>query len=196
MTVYEHPPVAGPMNDVETERLHLQRFHLDHLDGLAEVFAHQEVWQFPYGRAFSREEAVTFISAQIDHWQSCNFGLWMSVHRELGQVMGYVGLAVPMFLPEVLPAVEVGWRFSPTFWGKGYAAEGARAALREAFITLQLDEVTSLPQVDNTASVRVCERLGMRFDRDIPLPANERRGSVVASLFVMSKDEWLAATPH
>jgi RimJ/RimL family protein N-acetyltransferase len=50
--------------------------------------------------------------------------------------------------------------------------------------------VTSLPQADNPASRRVCERVGMRFERDIALAANERRGEVIASLYVMSKREW------
>jgi RimJ/RimL family protein N-acetyltransferase len=85
---YLHPPVAAPLGDVSTERLHLQRFRPEHLDGLADVFSHREVWKFPYGRGFTREETSTFISAQIDHWQACNFGLWVAIHRELDQIIG------------------------------------------------------------------------------------------------------------
>jgi RimJ/RimL family protein N-acetyltransferase len=109
-------------------------------------------------------------------------------------VVGYVGLSVPIFLPEVLPAVEVGWRFDPGVWGRGYATEGARAALAEAFTTLGLDEVCSVPQSDNPASSRVCERLGMRFEREVVIPATSRRGVLTGLLYEMSRSEWSAGT--
>ncbi len=56
---------------------------------------------------------------------------------------------MPTFLPEVLPAVEVGWRLDPQVWGKGYATEGARAALQSGFEVLRLEEIVSLPQSEN-----------------------------------------------
>jgi RimJ/RimL family protein N-acetyltransferase len=109
-------------------------------------------------------------------------------------VIGYVGLSVPVFLPEILPAVEVGWRFDPGVWGRGYASEGARAALAEAFTTLGLEEVCSVPQSDNPASSRVCERLGMRFEREVVIPATSRRGALTGLLYEMSRSEWSART--
>jgi RimJ/RimL family protein N-acetyltransferase len=190
VTEYLYPPIAAPMPDVETERLILRRFRPDDLDELATVFAKPEVWMFPYGRGFGREESAKFLSAQIDAWDTCGFGVWLAVHRELNRMIGYVGISVPMFLPEILPAVEVGWRFDPDFWGQGFATEGATAGLREAFKTLQLTEVTSLPQADNLASVKVCERLGMTFERLVEIPTNEVRGAVTGSLYLMSADEW------
>ena len=192
MSEFLAPPIAAPLPDVDTERLHLRRFRADDLDGLAAVFAHREVWQFPYGRAFTRDDTAQFLNNQIREWDTCGFGCWIAVHRQTQAIIGYVGLSVPMFLPEILPAVEVGWRFDPTYWGQGFATEGARAALREAFDTLQLDEVTSVPQVDNPRSCHVCDRLGMRLSREVHLPANARRGAVTGALYLMSRDDWRA----
>jgi len=45
------------------------------------------------------------------------------------RLIGYIGISVPTFLPDILPAVEVGWRFDPEAWGRGYASEGAREVL-------------------------------------------------------------------
>ncbi len=97
---------------------------------------------------------------------------------------------MPMFLPEILPAVEVGWRFDPAYWGQGYASEGANAALREGFTTLGLDEITSVPQVGNPRSSDVCERLGMTLDRVVPIAANERRGEVHGMLYRLTRQLW------
>jgi len=177
---------------VVTERLDLRRFVASDLDDLAVVFAHPEVWQFPYGRAFTRAETKTFLDAQITEWDDHGFGCWAARERSSGALIGYVGISVPRFLPEILPAVEVGWRFAPSVWGKGYASEGARAALDESFTTLGLDRVCSVPQSDNPASVRVAERLGMRLARPVTIAANERRGAVDALLFEITGEEWSA----
>lgn len=186
-----HPPVDGPLHDVTTDRLELRRFHHDDLDGLAAVFAKPEVWQFPYGRAFTRDETAVFLDQQLKEWDACGFGCWVAIERDTRCIVGYVGISVPTFLPEILPAVEVGWRFDPAVWGRGYATEGATAALDESFTTLGLGDVCSLPQTDNPASVRVAERLGMRLEREVEIPANDRRDAVTASLFTITNDEWL-----
>ncbi|MBK6705069.1 MAG: GNAT family N-acetyltransferase [Caulobacteraceae bacterium] len=96
-------------------------------------------------------------------WEECGFGCWIAIEKSTQRVIGYVGISVPHFLPEILPAVEVGWRFDPDIWGRGYATEGAAAALDEAFNTLGLDAVCSAPQSINPPSSRVCDRLGMRL---------------------------------
>jgi len=192
MATYEFPPIAAALPDVVSDRLILRRFEVTDLDELAGVFAKPEVWRFPYRRAFTRRETEVFINRQIEEWDTCGFGCWLAQARDSGQVIGYLGLSVPMFLPEILPAVEVGWRLDPTFWGQGLATEGARRALREAFDTLQLDEVTSVPQADNPPSARVCERLGMRLERGVTIPANDQRGELEALLFTMSRDRWAA----
>jgi RimJ/RimL family protein N-acetyltransferase len=128
----------------------------------------------------------------MDAWDSCGFGLWLAIERATSRTIGYVGISVPTFLPEVLPAVEIGWRLDPAAWGMGYASEGARAALDESFTTLALEEVCSVPQVGNPKSSRVCERLGMRLERIVSIPANARRGEVQGLLYKMTRAEWLA----
>jgi RimJ/RimL family protein N-acetyltransferase len=188
-----YPPVAGPLGDVETERLELRRFRPDDVDGLAAVFAKPEVWQYPFGRGFTRAETEAFLATQMSHWSMARFGLWLVVERRTGSVVGFVGLSVPTFLPEVLPAVEVGWRLDPNVWGRGYATEGAAAALDEAFTTLGLSEVCSIPQADNPASVRVAERLGMRFSRSITIPETATREALDATLFRITANEWVGA---
>jgi RimJ/RimL family protein N-acetyltransferase len=189
------PPIAAPLGDVTTERLELRRFRADDAELLAPVFAQEEVWRYPYGRAMTREETESFVASQLAHWEEHRFGLWVAGERSTGRTVGYVGLAVPTFLPEILPAVEVGWRFEPAVWGRGYATEAATAALDEAFTTLGLEEVCSLPQVDNPASCRVADRLGLRRGREIPLPANERRGEVVAVLYGVDRATWVGSRP-
>lgn len=185
------PEIAAPLGNKETARLFLRRFEATDLDELASVFAKPAVWQFPYGRAFTREETAAFLKIQMQEWEACGFGCWIATDKQTQRVIGYVGISVPHFLPEILPAVEVGWRFDPVVWGRGYATEGAAAALDEAFTTLGLNAVCSAPQTINPRSSRVCDRLGMRLERVVTAVATQRRGAVDANLYWITKDEWL-----
>jgi RimJ/RimL family protein N-acetyltransferase len=72
-----------------------------------------------------------------------------------------------------MPAVEIGWRLAVEHWCKGYATEGARAALTYGFETLHLDEIISMTVPGNWRSRRVMENIGMTHcasdDFDHPL---------------------------
>jgi RimJ/RimL family protein N-acetyltransferase len=186
------PDLAAPLADVETDRLRLRRFARTDGDELAPVFAKPEVWEFPFGRAFTRAETDAFLDSQIDQYESCGVACWLATERSTDRAVGYVGISVPTFYPEILPAVEVGWRFDPDVWGRGYATEGARAALDQSFGPLGLDRVCSLPQAENTASVRVAERLGMRRERTVELPGTDRRGPVNVAEFWIDAAGWRA----
>lgn len=185
-----HPDVLVPLSDIETRRLSLRRFRLDDLPALSAVFAKPEVWRFPYGRGFTTAETEQFLAVQIEEWNLCRFGCWLAIDRSTQRTVGYVGISVPYFLPDILPAVEVGWRFDPDVWGRGYATEGATAALDAAFDMLGLDAVCSAPQVDNPSSSRVCDRLGMELERVVTLEGTRRRGPVDANLYWMTKEQW------
>jgi RimJ/RimL family protein N-acetyltransferase len=182
--------VKAKLPDLVTSRLDLRRFHDDDLAELAVVFVQREVWQYPYGRGLTHDETAQFIETQNRHWLEHGFGCWVAREVSGGRVIGYLGLSVPAFLPEILPAVEVGWRIDPSVWGRGYATEGATAALDSAFNTLGLEHVCSIPQADNPASARVAERLGMRLMREVTIPANERRGALKALLYDIGREDW------
>jgi RimJ/RimL family protein N-acetyltransferase len=184
------PPVAGRLGDVLTRRLDLRRFVRTDIDAIAAVFEKPEVWAFPYGRGFTREESEVFVEGQVGHWDELGYGCWVARVRETGRVIGFVGLAVPTFCPEILPAVEIGWRLDPEAWGHGYATEAATAALDGAFTVLGLSTVCSLPQAENPASARVAGRLGMSLRRAIALPPTERRGGVEALLYEITAEAW------
>ena len=126
MSTAEHaPPIAAPLGDVTTERLDLRRFDPGDINELADVFAHEEVWRIPYGRAFTRTEAETFLELQIREWNECGFGCWVAREISNERIVGYVGLLVADVPSRILPAVEVGWRFAPAAWARFFG--GSRA---------------------------------------------------------------------
>src|SRR5205085_2741165 len=69
---------------------------------------------------------------------------------------------IGFWYPEGWPGFELGWMLRRASWGRGYATEGARAALPVAFTELGQSQVLSLIHPDNIASIRVARRLGER----------------------------------
>jgi RimJ/RimL family protein N-acetyltransferase len=66
--------------------------------------------------------------------------------------------------------VELGYRLTRASWGKGYATEAAGAVMEHAFTSLGLERLVSLIDPENIASLRVAQKLGMQFEREIILP--------------------------
>ncbi|MGZ4276047.1 MAG: GNAT family N-acetyltransferase [Solirubrobacteraceae bacterium] len=161
---------------VETERLVLRRFVPADADAFAAVNADPEVMRhIGDGAPLSRAQSDELLVRIAGHWRSHRFGLWCVAERDaLERCLGFAGLAVPAFLPEVLPAVEVGWRLAREAWGRGIATEAARAALAEAFGPLGLASVISIVAEGNDRSVRVAEKLGMRRGADRLHPVRGR----------------------
>ena len=158
---------------IETERLVLRPFTLDDLDALAPLFAETSFWQYPLGRGQTRNETEEFLENTLERYDTDGFGVHAVVERESGRLAGYCGLAVPHFLPEVLPAVEVGWRLGEAFRGRGYATEAGAAVVRWGFADCDLDRIVSIYEPGNVASGRVMQRLGFTLDRVTSLPHRE-----------------------
>lgn len=117
-------------------------------------------------RPMSRTEAWRHMAMMVGHWALRGYGLWAVEERARpGIVIGRIGCQYPAGWPDF----EVGWAIARPMWGRGYATEGARAAMRYAFETVGRDVVVSCIAPGNTASVRVAERLGesLRGDGEI-----------------------------
>jgi RimJ/RimL family protein N-acetyltransferase len=147
-----------------TERLELRRWRPADRGPFAALNADPEVVRYiGDGRPMTRADSDALLDAIDAHWAQHGFGLWCAAPREdPAACLGFVGLAVPSFLPSVMPAVEVGWRLARPAWGRGLATEGARATLDHAFGELELASVISVIDPDNERSVRVAAKLGMR----------------------------------
>jgi RimJ/RimL family protein N-acetyltransferase len=98
---------------------------------------------------------------------------------------------VPNFLPEVMPAVEIGWRLDPQVWRRGLATEGAVVIMAHAFEELELEELVSIYEPDNIASGAVMKHLGMHFDRDTLDPEHD----LPVRVYRLTKSEWRQNTP-
>ncbi|MFF0746972.1 GNAT family N-acetyltransferase [Streptomyces sp. NPDC004111] len=175
------------MPELLTARLRLRPWRDDDLDPLTAMHADPEVMRYiGAGSVRTREETAAWLTRIRADWAEQGHGLFAVELRETGELAGWVGTAVPHFLPEVLPAVEIGWRLSRPFWGRGIATEGARAALEHVFGPVGLERILSVCNVDNTGSEAVMRKLGMCLDRETVVPSHGARVRVYA----MTREEY------
>jgi ribosomal-protein-alanine N-acetyltransferase len=110
------------------------------------------------------EASDALITRVEEHFDKHGFGPFAAELREDGAFLGYIGLYVPTFHAHFMPAVEIGWRLSADYWGRGLATEGARAVAGYAFAELGLESLVSFTVPENLRSRRVMEKLGMVHD--------------------------------
>ncbi len=155
--------------ELESERLLLRQFVEEDLDAYARITSDEEVMRFVGGSALSREEAWHSLGYILGHWKIRGFGLWAVQEKKSGELVGRIGL----YRPEGWPGLEVGWLVDRLRWGEGFATEGAAVAMREGFLSLEPERLISVIEPPNSASLRVAEKLGERFERNMQLHGKE-----------------------
>jgi RimJ/RimL family protein N-acetyltransferase len=135
----------------------------------------------------------------IDVWQSeiveRGWSNWAVEVVDSGAFAGFIGLSVPKRALPFMPCVEVGYRLAREYWGRGYATEGARAALDVGFKRLGLEEIVSFTALANVPSQAVMRRIGMiNANEDFDHPALPEGSELRRHcLYRISHARWMAA---
>ena len=181
----------GAIIEFETPRLRLRQWRESDREPLAALSADPVVMEF-FPALITREAS----DASIDAWQlqfaRRGWSNWAVEAKEANTFVGFVGLTVPRRLLPCSPCVEIGWRLARAHWGKGFATEAARGALRVGFERIGLPEIVSFTTVLNLRSRAVVERIGMRnanedFDHPGVPEGNLER---LHCLYRMNREQW------
>lgn len=146
---------------ITTERLHLRPWGLTDLPAMHRMNADPRVMaHFP--ATLTEAESKAFIERLMAAQHEHGYSYFAAEERNSANVIGFIGMAYQDYEAPFNPATDIGWRLMPEYWGKGYATEGARACLDFAFEALGLSEVVAVAVAQNTPSLRVMQRIGMK----------------------------------
>lgn len=148
---------------MKTKRLILRPWKKEDLEPLSLMNVDSHTMEFLFN-PLTLEESKARLEVYIRHIQDHGWGLWAVSVPGVSDFIGWIGLWSIGFDAHFTPAVEVGWRLLPEFWGQGYATEGAEASLQYGFNILKLDEIVSITVPPNVRSKRVMEKIGMHTD--------------------------------
>jgi 3-dehydroquinate dehydratase/shikimate dehydrogenase len=148
---------------LKTERLLLRQWRQEDFEPFAKMNADPRVREH-FAATLSREESNASAQLFFDLIEKNGYGLWAVTVPGVADFIGFIGLHPVSCETHFTPAIEIGWRLAEEFWGKGYATEGAKEALRFAFETIQLNEVVAYTVLANKRSRAVMEKLGMTYN--------------------------------
>jgi RimJ/RimL family protein N-acetyltransferase len=177
--------MIAPGPTLETARLILRPTAEEDLDGWAGMMADPEASRF-IGGVQERPTAWRGMASMAGSWAIKGFGMFSLIEKSSGQWVGRLG----PWQPEGWPGTEVGWGLHPSAMGKGYAVEGATAAIDWAFDVLGWSEVIHCIDPDNTPSQRVAERLGSRNRGPGQMPAPFQHLPI--DIWGQSREDWMA----
>ncbi|HSD58842.1 MAG TPA: GNAT family N-acetyltransferase [Methanotrichaceae archaeon] len=113
-------------------------------------------------KPYSPEQTQKALTDAHDSYRLHGFGPWAIIYKKRGHLIGVGGL-------EVLPCrelPELSYIFAPDCWGHGLATEFAKAAIDYSFQKLGLSKIGASFDPENKASMRVAEKVGMRYIKE------------------------------
>ncbi|MCO5191114.1 MAG: GNAT family N-acetyltransferase [Anaerolineae bacterium] len=150
---------------LETNRLQLRHPIQDDLEALFALYRNPDISRYipdaPQTVEETQEELDWFRNGHPRHPE---LGLWATVLKENGRFIGRCGL-LPWTIDGQLE-VEIAYLIDQAYWGLGLATEAAQAIRDYGFYQLNLSRLVSLIDAENTASIRVAEKIGMTFERE------------------------------
>ncbi len=151
--------MAQPI-EFETDRLLIRQWRSADREPFALLNADPKVMEF-FPALLNRAESDAMAERCQSPIDERGWGLWATESKATKEFIGFVGLHIPSPELPFSPCVEIGWRLAFRFWGKGFATEAAKSALRVGFALLDLPEIVSFTTLDNLKSRAVMVRLGM-----------------------------------
>lgn len=156
---------------LETARLILRPPNQDDFDAFAAMSTEAETMRF-IGGVQSRDGAWRNLSSLAGSWALLGYSMFSVIEKDTGRWIGRLGPWRPGGEQGGWPGPEVGWGLIAAAQGKGYAAEGAAAAMDWVFDSLGWDHVIHCIDKKNTPSIALALRLGSALQReDVALPA-------------------------
>ncbi len=162
-----------------TKRLILRRLTVADAEFIVELLNDPAFLQFIGDKAVrSADDARQYIlEGPVASYERNGFGLWLVELKESGLAVGMCGL----LKRQTLPDVDIGFAFLPAYRSQGYAFESAAAVLDYGRREFGLKRIVAITNPDNAGSIRVLEKIGMRFERMITVTEGAPEIQLLAS---------------
>jgi ribosomal-protein-alanine N-acetyltransferase len=152
---------------MHTKHLLIRPFTVEDAEEYFPLVSHPDVLRYTGESPATSLDDVRqiLLTRPISDYSKYGFGRMACIDKDSGRLIGFSGLK---YLPD-LNEVDIGYRFLPDFWGKGYATESAKAIIDQVAPTHKLKRIIGLAYPENSASIHVLIKLGLNFEKKIKL---------------------------
>ena len=145
---------------LQTPRLILRQITIDDAPLILELNSDPEIVKYVHEPTLKTvEQAEEIITSIILPQYKNNLGRWAIITKDNNDFIGWCGLK---YRPE-MDEIDLGYRLVQKAWGKGFATEAAAKTLEYGFRTLNIKLITGRAHIENLASIKVLEKIGMDF---------------------------------
>lgn len=153
---------------LETERLILREIKKSDIEGMFTLDSNPEVHKYlgnkPISTKKQAEDMIDFIQEQ---YQQLGIGRFACIEKATGDFIGWSGMKFNTGEKEKLNGytnfIDIGYRFIPKYWQKGYGFESATACLEFGFNTMKYPKICAAALVDNIGSNKILQKIGLQF---------------------------------
>lgn len=177
----------GLTGEVRTRRLLLRPFTREDSDELHILYGDPRVMSIRRIGVQDLAGTVHELAGLVEHWTQHGFGMWHTSCASEGRFLGECGLRFREGSDNT--EIEVSYGLVPEKWGSGLATEGAQAAVRLGFETMQLPRLVAISRADNLASHTVLQKCGFSLiERDDSRAHPIVRFEMLASVYSGTRD--------
>jgi ribosomal-protein-alanine N-acetyltransferase len=156
---------------LETRRLLLRQLSTEDAEFILELLNEPSFIRNIGDRGVRTIEGASsyILNGPVASYAKNGFGLYLVKLKETNESIGMCGL----IKRETLEDVDIGYAFLPRFWSRGYAVESAQAVKGYARDVIGLKRIVAITDPDNEGSIRVLEKIGLRFERMVKLSEDD-----------------------
>ncbi len=174
---------------LETERLIMRDVQESDLYGMftldSDPLVHKYLGNNPIKTRAKAAEIIQFIQKQ---YRDLGIGRFAAIEKSTGEFIGWSGLKLNIGEKETLNGktdfYDIGFRFIPRYWGKGYATESSVAVLDFGFNKLNLKTICGAAEKGNLASNKVLQKIGLKFINEFTYD------TVACNWYELNKDDY------
>ncbi|MCP3926826.1 MAG: GNAT family N-acetyltransferase [Desulfobacterales bacterium] len=190
--------------NIETKRLFLKPLSMNDIDSMViAIMSDKDVmkWLSNSNCVSTTEEqynlALEYLKGFTEPWNKLGFGVWGLFYKETSSKSSYKFIGYCGFIPEKIPGTgpEIAYGLKKVMWGKGLIHEALNACLTWLFNKHEVPSVYAVTDINNVASQRVMEKVGMKYIKDVDLYDSVANGEGLLPFYSIDRNIFFNNAP-